>query len=110
MANGTFIDPNAASDGATIADGVWLVTGTLAAVTADLQALQFQPTQTDVAYGETIVTGFSIAISDSDGQTASDTKTTVVATAMAPTTPVVSFDGPDGPCQTAASSRMPPAI
>jgi len=93
-ANGTLVDPNAAT--ATIDQGVWTVTGSLAAVTVDLQALQFQPTTTGVAYGQTLTTGFTVAVADSDGQAADDTKTSVVATAMAPTQPVAGFDGPNG--------------
>jgi hypothetical protein len=92
-ANGTLVDPNAATDGANLDGGVWTITGSLAAVTADLQALQFQPTTTGVSFGQTLTTSFTVAVADSDGQAADDTKTSVVATAMAPTSDLPIFTG-----------------
>ena len=92
-ANGTLVDPNAATDGANIDGGVWTITGSLAAVTADLRALQFQPTTNGVTFGQTLTTGFTVAVADSDGQAADDTKTSVVATAMAPSSDLPIFTG-----------------
>ena len=85
MANGTLFDPNAATDGSTITNGIYKVTGTAAQVTADLDALIFHPTPYQVAPGNTVTTGFTIAVTDSPaGLSATDTTTTVIATAIAP--------------------------
>ena len=84
-ANGTLFDPNAATEGSTITNGVYKVTGTAAQVTADLDALIFHPTAHQVAPGNTVTTGFTIVVTDSPlGLTATDSTTTVIATAVAP--------------------------
>jgi uncharacterized repeat protein (TIGR03803 family) len=77
-ANGTLSDPNAASDGSTITNGIYTMTGTAAAVTADLDSLVFTPTDHQVAPGGIETTGFTIALTDTAGQTASDSTTSVV--------------------------------
>jgi hypothetical protein len=82
--NGTLFDPNAATNGSTITNGVYKVTGTAAQVTADLDALIFHPTPYQVAPGNTVTTGFSIKVTDTAGVSASDTTTSVVAKAVAP--------------------------
>ena len=64
-ANGTLSDPNAATDGSTITNGVYKVTGTATQVTTDLDALVFHPTVHQVAPGNTVTTGFTIALTDS---------------------------------------------
>jgi uncharacterized repeat protein (TIGR03803 family) len=63
--NGTLFDPNAATNGSTITNGVYKVTGTAAQVTADLDALIFHPTPYQVAPGNTVTTGFTIAVTNS---------------------------------------------
>ncbi|WP_420382179.1 Ig-like domain-containing protein [Novosphingobium sp.] len=81
-ANGILSDPNAATDGGTIAgNGVYSVTGSAAQVTAALQDLIFTPTAHQVAAGTSVMTGFTIAVADSAGQQTRDAVTTVVATA-----------------------------
>ena len=83
-ANGTLSDPNAATDGSTITNGVYKVTGTAAQVTTDLDALIFHPTVHQVAPGNTVTTGFTIAVTNSPlGLTATDSATSVIATAIA---------------------------
>ena len=84
-ANGKLSDPNAAADGSTITNGVYKVTGTVAQVTADLNALIFHPTPYQVAPGHSVTTGFTIAVTDSPaGLSATDNATSVIATAVAP--------------------------
>jgi plastocyanin len=69
------------------ATGVYTDVGSAAAVTAALTGLVFTPTTREVAPGQTVTTGFAISDTDSALVSASDTKTTVVATtgAVAPT-------------------------
>jgi hypothetical protein len=85
IANGTLSDPNQATDGSTISpSGVYTVTGTAAQVTTDLDALIFHPTAHQVAPGNTVTTGFTIALTDSPaGLPATDSTTSVIATAIA---------------------------
>ena len=84
-ANGTLFDPNAATDGSTITNGVYKVTGTAAQVTADLDALIFHPTPYQVPPGNTVTTKFAISLTDSPlGLTATDNTTSVIAKAVAP--------------------------
>jgi ELWxxDGT repeat protein len=87
-ANGTLSDPYAASDGSTITNGVYMVTGTAAVVTADLDGLVFHP----VASGSAVTTGFTIAVTNTAGQTTSNAATSVVASAAR----LVLFDGAVG--------------
>ena len=83
-ANGTLTDPNAVSDHSVIGGGSYIVTGTAAQVSADLDALIFHPTY-QVAPGNTVTTGFAIAVTDSPaGLSATDNTTSVIATAVAP--------------------------
>ncbi len=59
--------------------GVYTDTGTAAAVTAALDALVFTPTENQVASGS-VTTAFTITDTDTAGQTATDSTTSVVAT------------------------------
>ena len=84
-ANGTLFDPNAATNGSTVTNGVYKVTGTATKVTADLDALIFHPTPYQVAPGNTVMTGFTIDVVNSPaGLSATDSTTSVIATAVAP--------------------------
>ena len=58
-------------------------TGSAASVTADLDALVFVPTQNQVALGQTVTTGFTIADTDSIGLGVTDRTTSAIATAVA---------------------------
>jgi len=82
FANGTLLDPNAASDGSNITDGVYTVSGTAAQVTAALNGIVFTPTAHQVAPRQTITTVFSIAVTDTAGAATTDSKTSVVAKAL----------------------------
>jgi hypothetical protein len=61
------------------ATGVYTATGSAASVTAALDGLVFTPSQ--VAPGQTVTTGFTIIDTDTIGLTATDTTTSVAATA-----------------------------
>jgi hypothetical protein len=84
-ANGTLTNLGGGTyDAAT---GVYTNTGAAAALTAALDALVFTPTPHEVAPGQTITTGFTISDIDTALQTATDSTTSVIATAgaVAPT-------------------------
>jgi Ca2+-binding RTX toxin-like protein len=80
--NGTLSDPNAASDHSSITNGVFVVSGSGAAVTAAVDGLVFTPTAHQVTPGQTVTTGFTIGVQDSIGLSISDAVTSVVATAV----------------------------
>jgi acyl-coenzyme A thioesterase PaaI-like protein len=69
------------SVGGSFSGGTYTAIGSLAAVQADLQALIFTPTAHQVAPGGTVQTGFTIALLDTAGGTATDTTTSVIVTA-----------------------------
>jgi hypothetical protein len=65
------------------ATGVYSVTGTASEVTAALNALTFTPTPYQVAFGQAVTTAFAISDTDTAAQSATDSTTTVIATATA---------------------------
>ena len=65
------------------ATGVYTVTGAASAVTAALAGLVFTPTLHQVSVGQAVTTGFTISDIDTASQSASNSTTTVVATAIA---------------------------
>ena len=78
-ANGTLSNLGAGTYNA----GVYTDTGSAAAITNDLEALLFVPTQGQVQQGQSVVTGFTLRDTSSAGTSATDTTTSVVATAVA---------------------------
>jgi hypothetical protein len=78
-ANGTLAGVGLSSSGI----GTYTLTaGSPGAVTTELEALVFTPTAHQVAPGGTITTGFTLAVTDTLAQTATNTSTTVIATAV----------------------------
>jgi plastocyanin len=76
---------NGSLSGAGLVDeggGAFALTGTIGAVTSELDALVFTPTAHQVAPGNTVDTSFTLSLQDTIGQTASNTATSVVATAV----------------------------
>ena len=59
-----------------------LTVGSTAVVTTSLEALVFTPTAHQVAPGGTVTTGFTIAVTDTLGESATDTTTSVTTTAV----------------------------
>ena len=80
--NGALSDPSATSDGGTVSGDVYTMSGSAAQVTTALQNLVFTPTAHQVTPGSAVTTGFTIAVSDTAGQTTSDATTSVIATAV----------------------------
>jgi hypothetical protein len=84
-ANGTLSDPNAASDGSTISNGVFTITGATNTVTTALEGLVFTPTDHQLVPGQSVTTGFEIRVENTLGQldlTKTDDTTSVIATAV----------------------------
>jgi hypothetical protein len=63
------------------ASGVYTDTGTAAAVTTALNGLVFTPTASTILPGQTLTTGFTISDVDGAGARATDSTTSVIATA-----------------------------
>jgi plastocyanin len=78
-ANGRFSNLGGSSYNATT--GIYTDTGTAAALTSAVDGLVFTPTAHQVAVGQTVVTTFTIADTDSVGATATDNTTSVIGTA-----------------------------
>ncbi len=75
--DGTLSDPNAATDGSTIVDGVWSISGSSATVAADLDDLVFKPTENEVIPNASVATTLTATVKDTAGETASATSTIV---------------------------------
>jgi hypothetical protein len=91
-ANGTLSDPNAATDGSTVSNGVLTVHGSAAAVASALDGLVFTPKANQVAAGAAVTTTVTAAIKDTAGETASATSkvtATQVAATPSATDPIV---------------------
>jgi beta-glucanase (GH16 family) len=93
-ANGTLFDPNAASDGSTLVNGVWVVSGSCAVVAGVLDGLVFRPTAHQVAPDAAVATTLTATLRDTAGESASATAD-ITATAVAP--PVTTTGGSSSP-------------
>ncbi len=78
-ANGTLSDPNAMTDGSSLANGVFTMSGAPAAVAAALGGLVFTTTANEVAPNAAVATTVTATVKDSAGETAS-TSSTIIAT------------------------------
>ena len=85
-ANGRFTNVGGGSYDA--GSGTYTDHGSAAAITADLEALLFVPTQNQVAFGRSVATSLTIGVTDSAGAGASDATSSVIATAV--TLPTIS--------------------
>ena len=98
-ANGTFFDPNAATDGSTVASGIWSVSGSATDVATALDVLVFTPTANQVAAGASVTTTVTATITDTAGETTSATST-ITATQPVPShaasAPNTQVDGTTG--------------
>ena len=81
-ADGTLIDPNAATDGSSSVNGVLTIAGSAASVEAALDGLVFTPTAHQVAPGQSVATTIIATVIDTARQTAA-VSSTVNATAVA---------------------------
>jgi hypothetical protein len=77
-ANGTLSN----LDGGTFNNGTYTITGTTLAVTGALDGLVFTPTAHQVVPGDTVTTTFTIVATDNYGVSATNSTTTVNATAV----------------------------
>jgi endoglucanase len=85
-ANGTLSDPNAATDGSTVLNGVLTVSGSALAVAAALHRLVFTTTANEVAPTAAVATTLTATIRDSAGETAS-AASTIIATQVPAVSP-----------------------
>ena len=83
VANGTL--SKLGMGGYNYTTGVYVVSGTAAAVTTALDGLVFSPTQDQAPAGQTETTAFTINVTDSFGESASDSTTSVVTSETSPT-------------------------
>jgi endoglucanase len=82
--NGVLSDPNVATDGSTILNGVWSVSGLSTTVAAALDGLVFTPTPEQGAPGSAVTTTVTATIQDTAGETASAVSTINAAAVAAP--------------------------
>ncbi|MEA2736984.1 MAG: hypothetical protein QOH05_291, partial [Acetobacteraceae bacterium] len=86
-ANGSLTNVGGGTYNAT--SGVYTDVGTAAAITADLKGLVFMPTPKEVAPGQSVTTTFAIMDVDTGLASATDSTTTVVATAGTAVPPTI---------------------
>jgi aryl-phospho-beta-D-glucosidase BglC (GH1 family) len=79
--NGALSDPNALTDGSQVANGVWTMSGSSAAVAAALDGLVFTPTAKLVGSGGTVTTTATAVVADA-GETASTTSLLITGSTL----------------------------
>src|SRR5262249_50716425 len=79
--NGVFTPASLTASGFTGSAGNYTFSGTASAAQDATRQLEFDPTDNQVAHGQTVTTTFTVDVNDGD-LSASDSQTTVVATSV----------------------------